>query len=68
MKFSLQTKELLGNYWGIPRELLGNYQGITGNLLGNYWGIKIICISGIEIIVFEITLPYFLTLYFVASL
>ena len=43
LKFSLQTRELLGNYWGI----------------------KIICISGIEIIVFEITSPSLLTLYFV---
>ena len=37
-------------------------------LLGNYLGIKIICISGIEIILFELTLPSFLTLYFVASI
>ena len=49
-------------------ELLGNYCVIIVELLGGYWGIKNICLSGIEIIVFELTSPSFLTLYFVAYL
>ena len=36
--------------------------------LGYYWGIKIIYPSGIKRIVFDLTSPYLLTLYFVASL
>ena len=51
----------------MTRELLGNYWRITGELFGNYWGINIICISGIERIVFELTSPSLLNLYFVAS-
>ena len=43
-------------------------KGIIRELLRNNWGIKIICISGIERIVFDLTLPYLLTIYFVASI
>ena len=45
------------NYWEITRELMGNYRGIN-----------IIFPSGIEIIVFELISPYFLTPFFVTSL
>ena len=55
MTFYLQKRELLKDYWEITRELMGGY-----------WGIEIICTSGIERIVFDIILPSFLTLYFVA--
>ena len=37
-------------------------------IMGNYCEIRIICLSGIEIIVFEITYPSLLTTYFVASI
>ena len=47
---------------------MGNYWDIIGGLLGDYCVIKIMFLSGIEIIVFEITSPSLLTLYFVASL
>ena len=33
LKFSLQTRELVWNFYGINRELLGNYWGITGELI-----------------------------------
>ena len=54
----------VGNYWGITGEFIGNYYVITGRLLGNYWVINITCLWGIEGIVFELTLPFFITLYF----
>ena len=40
----------------------------NGELLGGYWGIKIICLSGIERIVFELTSPSLVTVYFAASI
>ena len=49
-EISLQTRELL---WGV-----------TGELPGNYWVSKIICLSGMEQIVFELTLISFLNMFF----
>ena len=35
--------------------------------MGNHWSIDIICLSGIDIIMFDLTLPSLLTLYIFAS-